>query len=58
MEMVKWKDIFGEEHLFMEGKGDDVFHVIPNKRDEEENSFTEILSKRALIEMAARLQSK
>lgn len=49
---VKWTDRFGEDHLFMEGQGDDIFHVIPNKRDEEGNSHIEILSKQAIIELS------
>ncbi|OME55137.1 hypothetical protein [Paenibacillus odorifer] len=49
---IKWKDRFGEDHVFMVGQGDDVFHVIPNKRDEEDNSHVEILSKQALIEIS------
>lgn len=58
MEAVKWNDFFGQEHVFIEGKDDDVFHIIPHKRDEEGNSFTEILSKKAILELAKKLEEK
>lgn len=50
MKMVKWRDFFGQEHVLMEGKNDDVFHATPDQKDEEGNSHVEILSKKALIE--------
>lgn len=58
MEMVKWKDVLGRGHLLMEGKGDDVFHVIPDQRDEEGNSFTQILSKKAMLEFISKTQNE
>lgn len=57
LEPIRWVDRFGAEHLLINGKGDDVFHVIPDQRDEEGNSFTEILSKKALIEFVKQVQS-
>lgn len=57
MEPVKWLDFFGQEHVFLEGKHDDVFHIIPHKRDEDGNSHTEILSKQAMIEFVRNLQN-
>jgi hypothetical protein len=57
LEPIRWIDRFGMEHLLINGKGDDVFHIIPEKRDEDGNSFTEILSKKALIEFAKKVQS-
>lgn len=52
MEPVKWRDFYGDEHFLMEGRGDDVFHVMPNRKDEDGNCFTEILSKKAIVEFA------
>jgi hypothetical protein len=57
LEPIRWIDFFGKEHLLISGKGDHVFHVIPDQRDEEGNSFTEILSKKALIEFVKQVQS-
>jgi hypothetical protein len=57
VEIVKWVDFYGEEHVLMEGKNDDIFHSIPNRKDEEGNSFVQMLSKKAIIEMANKLQS-
>lgn len=54
--MVKWNNFFGEENVLMEGKGDDVFHVIPDRKDEEGNSTTVILSKKSILEFAKQLQ--
>jgi hypothetical protein len=50
LEPIRWVDRFGKEHLLINGKGDDVFHVIPEQRNDEGESFVEILSKKALIE--------
>ena len=56
MNLVKWRDFFGQEHILMEGKNDDVFHVIPDKKDDEGNSYTKILSKKAMIEFVEMLK--
>lgn len=58
MKPVKWIVFFCEEHLFMEGKGDDVFHVIPNRRYEDGNSHAQILSKKAMVEFVEKLGGK
>jgi hypothetical protein len=58
MEPVRWTNFFGEENLLIEGKGDDVFHVIPTRYDEEGNSYTKILSKAALIEFVEKLNKR
>lgn len=52
---VKWTDKFGEVHMLVAGQNDDVFHVIPNRRDDEGNSYVQILSKKAIIQMAEKL---
>ena len=57
MEPIRWVDRFGAEHLLINGKGDDVFHIIPEQRNDEGESFVEILSKKALIEFAKQVQS-
>ena len=57
MEPIRWVDRFGMEHLLIDGKGDDVFHIIPEQRNEEGESFVEILSKKALMEFAKQIQS-
>lgn len=56
MDPVKWVDIFGQENLLIDGKGDDVFHVIPTRYDDEGNSYTRILSKKAMIEFVEKLK--
>jgi hypothetical protein len=56
--IVKWIDYFEEDHLFVAGEKDDVFHIIPNKRDDEGNSYVQILSKQAIIDMANLLQQR
>lgn len=58
MKIVKWVDFIGQQHVFMEGKGDDIFHAIPHKRDEEGNSYTEILSKEAMFELVDELREE
>jgi hypothetical protein len=57
LEPIRWVDFFGTEHLLINGKGDDVFHVIPEQRNDEGESFVEILSKKALLEFAKQVQS-
>jgi hypothetical protein len=57
MEPIRWVDRFGMEHLLIDGKGDDVFHIIPEQRNEEGESFVEILSKKALMEFSKQIQS-
>ena len=52
MEIVRWKDFFGTEHVLIEGKNDDIFFTIPEQKDEDGNSFVRIISKQALLEMA------
>jgi hypothetical protein len=56
LEPIKWIDRFGVEHLLIDGKDDDVFHVIPEKCNDEGESFVEILSKRALLEFVKQMQ--
>jgi hypothetical protein len=55
--IIRWVDFFGTEHLLINGKWDDVFHIIPEKRNDEGESFVEILSKKALLEFAKQVQS-
>lgn len=43
------------KYLLIDGKDDDVFHVIPEKRNDEGESFVEILSKRALLKFAKQM---
>jgi hypothetical protein len=57
LEPIRWVDFFGKEHLLINGKGDDVFHIIPEQRNDEGESFVEILSKKALLEFAKQVQS-
>ncbi|KYC94386.1 hypothetical protein MXL46_08310 [Heyndrickxia sporothermodurans] len=57
-QVVKWHDFFGEENVFICGKGDDVFHVIPNQRDEEGNSYARVLSKSAMIKFVEKLKEE
>lgn len=52
MEIVKWIDRFGTEHALIEGENDDIFHTIPEEKDEEGCPFVRIISKQALLEMA------
>jgi len=54
--MIKWVDFFGNENILMESSKGDVFHVIPNLRDEEGNSKVSILSRQAIIDMAELLK--
>lgn len=54
--IVKYRDFFGDEHVLMEGKNDDIFFVVPSIKDEEGNSLTKIISKKALLEMADKLR--
>lgn len=49
-EIVKWTDVFGNQNVFMSGNGDDVFHSIPEHKDEEGTFHVVILSKKAMIE--------
>ncbi len=58
MGIVKWNDFFGNENILMEGRNDDVFFVVPNEKDDEGNSFTKIISKNAIIEMADKLKAE
>ena len=55
---VKWVDVFGYENLLIVGRNGDVFHVIPECKDEEGDSYVRILSKQAIIEMAALLNNE
>jgi hypothetical protein len=57
LEPIRWIDRFGAELLLINGKGDDVFHVIPDQRNDKGESFVEILSKKALIEFVKQVQS-
>lgn len=54
--IVKWKSFLEEEYMFYEGKGDHVFFVIPERRDEGGNSHVEILSKKAIIKFVNQLE--
>lgn len=56
--LVKWEDFFGNEHLLIEGQEDDVFHIVPQRRDDEGNSYTEILSKAAIMNLAAAMKGE
>jgi len=55
---IKWIDVFGYENYFMEGRDGDVFHLIPEMKDEEGDSCVRILSSQAIIEMADLLRRK
>lgn len=55
MRVVRWNDFFGGENLLVEGKDDDVFHIRPDQRDDEGNKYVSVLSKKAIIEIAAKL---
>lgn len=55
---VKWTDVFGYENYLIKGRQGDVFHVIPECRDEEGESYVKILSSKAIIEMADLLKNK
>lgn len=55
MEPIRWTNIFGEENLLIEGESDNVFHVIPKRVDENGNSYTAILSKKAIIEFTEKI---
>jgi hypothetical protein len=56
MVTVSWKDDFEEEHLLIEGKGDEVFHVIPKRYIEDGDSNVNILSKKAILEFAKQIK--
>lgn len=55
---VKWTDVFGYENYLMQGRGNDVFRVIPELKDEEGDSYVRILPSQAIIEMAVLLKHK
>lgn len=55
---IKWMDVFGYENFFMQGRDGDVFHLIPEIKDEEGDSYVRILSSQAIIEMADMLRGK
>ncbi|MCD5324755.1 MULTISPECIES: hypothetical protein [Pontibacillus] len=53
--IAKWQDRWGEEHVLLEGKGEDILYAIPERKDEEGNSHVEMLSKKALLEFVGKL---
>ncbi|MWV44800.1 hypothetical protein GRF59_14360 [Paenibacillus sp. HJL G12] len=55
---IKWIDVFGYENFFMEGRDGDVFHLIPELKDEEGDSYVRILSSQAIVEMADLLRQE
>lgn len=58
MSHVEWIDFFGEQNVLIKGYNDDVYFVIPNQRNEEGDSFTKIISKKAIIEMAEKIKKE
>lgn len=58
MIIVKFKSLLGHEGVLIEGRNDDVFLVYPEIRDEDGNSDTRMLSRKAIIEMADKLREK